>query len=95
MTTPTTDPATNPTPADTTERIMASAKELVLGRIGHYSYAETCQTALVVKVQPDNSVNVVAFDSDGDARPHLSVPTGGVNQGTETFHLTRECPWGR
>lgn len=71
-------------------------KAIVKTRLGHYwTPGAGAMTALVVAVDRDNeTVNLVAFDSDGDDHPHAGVPiTGGLEaDGKATFHLTSACP---
>lgn len=76
-------------------------KELVLGRLGHYHVPGTgdgaCQVAIVAHVTAwpaATSVNIAGFEHDGEPMRHLDVPVGGP-QDHATFHLTRDCPFGR
>ena len=81
------------------------SEDIKLGRVGHYceTGAETCETAIVTKVWPQDFdterkiplyVNLTVFDEDGVARPARLVPTDVVVD-HEVFHLNRSCPWER
>lgn len=73
----------------------APASEIKLTRLGHYSYQQSCQAAIIVRVRPDGLVNLVVWDGSGDQQKHGRVPVRPVTEITATFHLSRECPWGR
>lgn len=92
-----TDPATNPAPADLAAKAQAQLEEIKLGRVGHYSYQSTCQTAIVASVvgQRPLAVNLLVVDSDGDSEKRKGVVVSGPQDGQATFHLNRDCPWGR
>lgn len=94
LTTPVTDPVTNPSPADVTAAIENANSEIVLGRIGHYSYQSTCQTAIVVRAGSPR-LNLTVFQQDGQTEGRTSVLCGRPRDGEATFHLNRDCPWGR
>lgn len=69
-----------------------------LAESGHYSYRDSCQAAIVTAVGDGGlMVNVMALDADGDIRSHINVrvrqPT--PDDGGHSFHLWRNCPWGR
>ena len=79
--------------------------EIKLGRVGHYSYQQVCQTALITDVLPDafdtatgklpTRVNVAGWSHDGDAFSRRGVAFG-VSPGSEAeFHLNRDCPRGQ
>lgn len=81
---------------------------IVLGRVGHYFDAGngSCSTALVVDAfVPDDAaeeespaVNVVAWHHGGDQFSRTSVPVDAepsTAAAANSFHLTRDCPWGR
>jgi hypothetical protein len=112
VTPPIVEPAMAPPPEQILDRDekpkKSSAKDdadaIKLGRIGHYSYQQACQTAMVVRVREDGRVNLVAWDQTGDTRSHgrvdVAPPDVGKNlesivDGKATFHLNRQCPWGR
>lgn len=76
--------------------------EIKLGRVGHYSIREVCQTALITDVLPEafdsetgklpQRVNVAGWSKDGDAFSRRGV-LFGVSQADEgEFHLNRDCP---
>lgn len=81
--------------------------EIVLGRIGHYFDAGngSCSTAIIVEA--DNSlddadeaklINVAGWHHGGDAFSRTSVPVDAAptaEAAANSFHLTRDCPWGR
>lgn len=85
--------------------------EIVLGRVGHYHVPNSgdgyCQTALVTDATPAEAgdigdpvpaINVVAWSHQGDPTPHIGVPVASPPEGDQvaaSFHLTRDCPWGR
>ena len=81
--------------------------EVKLGRVGHYSYQEVCQTALITKVYPPAydsesgdipqiKVNVAGWTGDGDAFSRRGVTVGVSPDNAEgEFHFNRECPWNR
>lgn len=78
---------------------MAEQDAIVLGRVGHYhvpsgSGAGSCQTALVVW-SGGSGVNLAVWTHDGDQTPRLDVPVSEVAAESATFHLTRDCPYGR
>ncbi len=76
---------------------------LVLGRIGHYFDAGngSCSTALVVDVIDVGGkvgVNVKAWHGGGEEFTRTSVlHSGSPSKSDEisSFHLNRDCPWGR
>ena len=78
---------------------------MVLGRVGHFHVpdgdgAGSCQVAIVAHVHPSADggelVNVAGFQHDGEPFRHLDVPVY-VEEGfaKASFHLTRDCPYGR
>jgi hypothetical protein len=79
--------------------------EIVLARLGHYFDAGngSCSTALIVDVIDDGEtlgpdVNVQAWHHGGEPFSRTSVvvvdaPTAADDR--NSFHLTRDCPWGR
>lgn len=76
-------------------------KEIVLGRVGHYFDAGngSCSTALIVDAPSQETVNVAGWNQGGTAFSRTSVPVDATPD-TEadranSFHLTRDCPWGR
>lgn len=81
------------------------SKELVLARAGHYFNAGNggCQAATVAHVENDRNgdplwvnVQVLTQGAQPEARtsvPYMPAPT--VDDGRNSFHLTRECPWER
>ena len=82
-----------------------SEDEIKLGRVGHYSYQQVCQTGLITDVHPEAfdtatgklpvKVNVAGWTKDGDPFSRRGV-VFGVNEGDEgEFHLNRDCPWTR
>jgi hypothetical protein len=74
---------------------------LVLGRVGHYFDAGngSCSTALVVNVfEGDSLVNVTAWNHDGTPFSRTSVSLEAkpaIEDTASSFHLNRDCPWGR
>lgn len=80
-------------------------KQIVLGRVGHYFDAGngSCSTALIVETfGPEGgeatAVNVAGWHHGGDAFSRTSVPVDGAptaEAAANSFHLTRDCPWGR
>lgn len=68
--------------------------EIKLGRVGHYSYQEVCQVALIVYVDGD-LVNVAGWNHAGDNFRREEVPVGISDATTGEFHLNRDCPWHR
>lgn len=74
---------------------------LVLGRIGHYFDAGngSCSTALVVHVFAGGAaINLVAWHQGGEQISRTSVPVStspSKDDETSSFHLNRDCPWGR
>jgi hypothetical protein len=81
---------------------------LVLGRIGHYFDASygSCSTAIVVDAAEDvgteashtDMANVAAWNRDGMSFSRTSVPvnaTPSIEDTRSSFHLNRDCPWGR
>ena len=72
--------------------------EIKLGRVGHYSYQNVCQTASIVFVidRPNDlvqlRVNVAGWTHDGDAFRRSDVPVGPIEGDQEEFHLNRDCP---
>lgn len=78
---------------------------IVLGRVGHYFDAGngSCSTAIVVEAfaSPDGApgaVNVTAWHHGGDSFSRTSVPVDAEpspDAAANSFHLTRDCPWGR
>ena len=88
---------------DESEReIRRQLDGLVLGRIGHYSYGDSadgpvCLAALVTKVTPEGDgtiVNLAVWWSSGEPIQRTGVRVGEPTS-TATFHLNRDCPWGR
>lgn len=83
--------------------------EIVLGRVGHYHVpagdsAGSCQTAIVAFVHDNGegapslhlAVNVAGFEHDGEPFRRLDVPVAAPSsQPSASFHLTRDCPYGR
>lgn len=83
--------------------------QIVLGRVGHYFDAGngSCSTALVVGTFPEatgegdlvTGVNVQAWHHGGEPFTRTSVPVVVVIAAQDyhenSFHLTRDCPWGR
>jgi hypothetical protein len=69
--------------------------EIKLGRVGHYSYQQSCQTASIVYVHPDNTINVAGWTHEGDTFRREQVPVGPNESDSHEFHLNRACPWGR
>jgi hypothetical protein len=95
-----TEAAENPSPQAVIDRAVAGASEIVLGRIGHYTYESTCQTAIVTQVVAytdgrTSLVNLGVWTHGGQQEPRTSVPAGPPARAGESFHLTRDCPWGR
>lgn len=80
--------------------------EIKLGRVGHYSYQEVCQTAMIVKVHAKaydtdaggelpRQVNVAGWDHEGNEFSRRGVPFGHTDSPEGEFHLNRDCPWER
>jgi hypothetical protein len=90
-----TDPVSNPSPADTVVRELGYNEEIKIGRAGHYSFQTTCQEATVVFVNEDGLVTIRGHDHTGDPFSRIDVAVQGPIEGQATFHLTRQCPWGR
>ena len=76
----------------------------------HNPGARSCQTALVVLADPldashldapDGTVNLAVWQHDGEQFRREDVPVKAPNESlgeqgdVATFHLTRDCPWGR
>lgn len=84
-------------------------QEIVLGRIGHYftptssadeELAGSCQTATIAHVwrgadEQPSSVNLSVLEQSGRPFERTSVLLGAPATGSASFHLTRDCPWGR
>lgn len=91
------------------EEIGPSGQPVInLGRDGHYSTQEGCQVAKVVNVREpiltdgesddgvDQIVNLAVWTHSGEAFRRVAVPVSDVNEdGKESFHLNRNCPWQR
>lgn len=83
----------------------AEQGEIVLGRVGHYYDAGngSCATALVVDVAVQGEldipvVNIQAWHHGGTPFSRASVPVvahPSTDDSNNTFHLSRDCPWGR
>jgi len=75
--------------------------EIVLCRDGHYFNAGNggCQAAKVAHVFGEGAaVNIQVLDQSGQASTRTSVavkPTPAIEDTSNSFHLTRQCPWGR
>lgn len=81
--------------------------DIVLGRVGHYHVpsgdgAGSCQVAIVAFVRPAGSdgairVDLAAFQHDGEPFRRVDVPVLVPESAGDpaSFHLTRDCPWGR
>lgn len=80
--------------------------EIVLGRVGHYFDAGNgaCQTALVTaafssETVPDaGAVNLAVWNHGATQTARASVPVDAApttEAKANSFHLTRDCPWGR
>lgn len=74
--------------------------EMVLGRVGHYFDAGngSCNAAIVVEVHTPELVNVAGWNHGGTNYTRTSVPVdpSPTTEATaNSFHLTRDCPWGR
>lgn len=94
---PQTDPVTNPTPADLEARVIAQLAEIKLTRMGHL-HQTTCEAAVVVDVVGEHplAVNLTVFAKDGRTRPSIrGIVVSPPQDGQPTFHLSRDCPWGR
>lgn len=75
---------------------LETTEEIKLGRVGHYSYQNVCQTATVCWVAPDSDfVNVAGYSHTGDGFRREAVPVGPDDNPEGEFHLNRECPWNR
>lgn len=76
-------------------------ERIVLGRIGHYFDAGNggCSTAIVVHVFEDGDlVNLTAFNQGGTPYSRTLVPlevAPKIEDTSNSFHLTRDCPWVR
>lgn len=81
-------------------------EDIVLTRLGHYFDAGngSCSTALVVEgpsggLDDQFFVNVTAWHHDGTPFNRTSVPVVKVVAAEayheNSFHLSRDCPWGR
>lgn len=75
------------------------AGDIVLMRAGHYFNAGNggCQGATVAHVG-DGWVNLAVLEQSGTTVSRTSVPTSDTPSTDDTsnsFHLTRDCPWGR
>lgn len=87
--------------ADLSVRGLSEAKEIALGRVGHYCTsdgdAHRCETALVVHVWSQETVNLAVFNVNGPSRGETSVYVGSPESHREarSFHLNRDCPFGR
>lgn len=73
--------------------------EIVLGRVGHYHIPNaghgTCQVGFITNVDSANSrANLVVFTHDGEMERRHAVPVGAVSL-EASFHLTRDCEFGR
>lgn len=77
--------------------------EIKLGRVGHYSYQNVCQTALIVQVHAKQFstteggelpriVNVAGWDHEGNEFSRRGVPFGHTDDPEAEFHLNRDCP---
>lgn len=67
-----------------------------LGRVGHYSYQQSCQRASICFVNADGTVNVDGATHEGDHFSRRNVPVGASPESPhEEFHFNRECPWER
>lgn len=79
---------------------MAGLEGIVLGRIGHLSTGGKCRTAIVQGVNSeDRSVwcppargRASLFQED---TRHLAANEADTVAFGSSFHLTRECPYGR
>lgn len=79
--------------------------EIKLGRVGHYSYQEVCQTASICFVSAPAfdsetgegtvSVNVAGWDHEGNAFSRRGVPVGHTEDPAAEFHFNRDCPWSK
>lgn len=70
--------------------------EIKLGRVGHYSYQNVCQTAMVVFVDVGaEKVNVAGYSHTGDGFRREAVLVGPVEGDDAEFHLNAACPWNR
>lgn len=67
-----------------------------LGRVGHYSYQESCQTASICYVDDKaGTVNVAGWTHQGDVFKRELVTVGPNESPEAEFHLNRDCPWQR
>lgn len=77
--------------------------EIKLGRVGHYSWQNACQTASICYVhEPDpNSVNqpmkvnLAGYSHTGDQFRREEVKVGPIEGDEAEFHFNRDCPWNR
>jgi hypothetical protein len=85
--------------------------QIVLGRVGHYftprAGGGACQTAIVVDAAEDvgteadhhDEVNLAGWNQDGTPFSRTCVRVeqvlAAVDYDHASFHLTRDCPWGR
>lgn len=80
--------------------------EIKLGRVGHYSFQQTCQTASISKVLDEAFdpatgasrgifVNVAGFSHDGDPFSRRMVPVGPVEGDNGEWHFNKDCPWAK
>lgn len=79
-----------------------AGEEIVLGRIGHYHTPTgegergICRTALVTDVSESRGyVDLAAFEHEGDVLGARSGVLVSEPREFATFHLGRDCPWGR
>jgi hypothetical protein len=73
---------------------------IVLTRAGHYFDAGngSCSAATVCHVWSETVVNLQVLNGNGDAVSRTSVAvnaTPAVEDTSNSFHLSRDCPWGR
>lgn len=82
--------------------------EIVIMRAGHYftptsgegeDLAGSCQGATVAHVVTPESggveVNLDVLTHSAVHQPRLGVSVEPAGIGTASFHLTRDCPWGK
>ena len=74
--------------------------QIKLGRVGHYSYQQVCQTASICYVHPSfegkpRAVNVAGYNHAGDPFRRESVDFGPTEGENAEFHLNADCPWSR
>lgn len=78
---------------------------IVLARLGHYFDAGngSCATAIVVNTDVSGELDIPvvtlrAWHHGGEEFGRTDVPVvahPSTDDSNNTFHLTRDCPWGR